>query len=267
MIRRGALWVGPFIFSLALPASAERLWLVVGASATSAEEIIQKTKLHNPRTPDSFIIQTHDCGDKKNLFAWVAKIAPSADAARAALAQLRTTVKDAYVKSCKVKANSLLALRITVIDNSIADLPSDAVNWEDEDRVSSAHLLPDGSVLVIIRHYQEAQDNPLNGRSERPVWVRSPNTRVTLEENCIGPDRAVIAHERIAFQCVTEQTPNALLRSVFVFNANGEKIMEIERCQNPKWVNETTVACYEESVGSDAELKLAKERTEFKLKK
>lgn len=50
-------------------------------------------------------------------------------------------------------------------------------------------------------------------------------------------------------------------------DANGEKLLEIERCQNPKWVNETTVACYEESVGSDAELKLAKKRTEFKLKK
>lgn len=99
----------------------------------------------------------------------VAEIATSDKAGQDALARVRTTVKDAYVKRCDVKPGSLLALRITAIDRSIADVPEDAVNWQDEDRISSTQPLPDGRVLVIARYYVNVSDDPLEGRRERVI--------------------------------------------------------------------------------------------------
>ena len=124
------------VFCCTLPAQAERLWLVIGASAPSAEGIAHKAQALGLRTPNSLVVQTADCGDKKNLYAWVADIAPSVESAQSGLSRLRETVKDAYVKRCDVKPRTLLALRFTAIDPSIADVPETAVNWQDEDRVS-----------------------------------------------------------------------------------------------------------------------------------
>ena len=66
---------------IALPAKADRLWLVVGASDLSAAGISQKAKPLALAAPNSLIIQTKDCGDNKNVFAWAAEIATSANAA------------------------------------------------------------------------------------------------------------------------------------------------------------------------------------------
>lgn len=257
---------GLFLFVSAFPVNAESLWLVVGASDLSATEIASKAKPLFARNPNSLIIQTNDCGDKRNVFAWVAEIAPSADAAQGALARTRASLKDAYVKRCDVKPGSLLALRVAAIDKSIVDVPSDAVNWQEEDRVSSAQPLSDGRALVVVRYYVNAPEDPLEGRRERVILADTAGKRTTLEENCISPGRAVADHGRIAFHCVREEAGDSLLHSVLVFKGTGEKLTEIQHCRNPKWSNEKTIDCEAETVGSDGKLKLNEKRTDLTIK-
>lgn len=265
MIRQSLL-VSIFFFVISLPAKAESLWLVVGASDLSAAEIATKAKPLFLRNPNGLITQTNDCGDKQNVFAWVAEIATSANAAQDALTRVRASLKDAYVKRCEAKPNSLLALRIAAIDKSIVDVPGDAVNWQDEDRVSSIQPLPNGRVLIIVRHYVNAPDDPLEGRRERVMLANSPNKHIALDENCVSPGQAVVDRGRIAFHCAREQAGDSLLHSVLVFKATGEKLMEIQHCRNPKWYNERTIGCEAETVGPNGKLRLNEKRTDLTIK-
>lgn len=257
------LLIGISILFAAFPAKADSVWLVIGASDPSAMGIASKAKTLVSQTPRSLIVQTDDCGDKKNVFAWVAEVATSVDAAQDALKRLQATVKDVYVKRCEPKPGTLLSLGISAIDNSIANVPDDSVNWQDEDRISSAQPLPDGRVFVIARYYAHASDDPLEGRRERAIIAKPPNTRLTLEENCVSPGRAAVDHGRIVFHCAREQAGDTLLHSTLVFGASGKKLMEIQHCREPKWLNERTVACDAESVGPDGKLKLHEKRIDL----
>jgi hypothetical protein len=84
------------------------------------------------------VFQTADCGERHNVFGVALELSDSADAAKVALQRVRSTVKGAYIKRCTVTPRSLLALRLPAVDSSIANVPDDAVNWEDSDRVSTA---------------------------------------------------------------------------------------------------------------------------------
>lgn len=260
-----SLSISIFLFVVSFPAKAESLWLVVGASDLSATEIATKAKPLFVANPNSLIIQTNDCGDKKNVFAW-AEIATSAKAAQDALIRVRVSSKDAYVKRCEVKPNSLLALRIGVIDKSIVGVPSDAVNWQDEDRVSSTQPLADGRVLAVVRYYVNEPDDPLEGRRERVILANSSDKRITLDDNCVSLGHAVIDHGHIAFHCAREQAGDSLLHNVLVFKATGEKLTEIQHCRNPKWSNERTISCDAETVGADGKLQLNETSTNLTIK-
>ena len=254
MIR--ALLIAALILGSVMPAGAERLWLVIGASDRSAEKISQRTKLITVRFPGSLVVQTSDWGEKKKLFAWVAEVAVTAEAAQAALSRTREVVKDAYVKRCDVKPSTLLAFRVTAVDPSIADVPEDAVNWQDADRISSVHPLPDGRTIIIARYFAGVTDDPLEGRRERVILAESSERRVVLENNCPSPGPVVMQHGRCAFHCVREQAGGHLLHNVLVFDSEGKKHMEIQRCRNPRWHNDSVVVCEEETVGPDGQLKL-----------
>ena len=249
------------LFAIACPAKAERVWLVVGASDVSATRIAEKSKPLFQRYPNGKIVQTHDCGDKNNVFAWVAEVTTSASSAKNALAQIRPSVRDAYIKRCDVKPKSLLAFHMPAIHKSIADVPREAVNWDDADRVSSVQPLPDGRALAVVRYFANVQNDPLEGRRERVVLIESPAKPITLEENCLNPGRAVMANDRIAFECAREQAGDHLLHSVLAFKTNGEKLTEISHCRNPKWEAARSLTCERETVGPDGKLKLAKQAT------
>jgi len=245
-----------FVFGTPILAMAERLWLVIGASDLTAAGIAHKAQLLALRIPHGFIVQTTDCGDKNNLFAWVAEATASAEAAQAALSRIRETVKDAYVKRCDVKPGTMLALRITAIDSSIADVPDATVNWQDEDRISSVRPLPDGRTLVIARYFANVTDDPLEGRRERVLLVESPDRHLVLEENCINPGSIVTHQRRIAFHCVREQAGDHLLHNVVVFDAAGKKLTEVQRCRDPRWSGERAIVCKAESVRPNGQLEL-----------
>ena len=133
---------------------AERVWIVVGASSPSPDGIARAAKPLAARWPGSLIFRTADCGEKRDVFGWAYRVAESADDAKAALVAARAVASGAYVKACEVAPRSLLALRVSAVDASIADIPiSVADEWEDQDRVSSAVPLADGRTLVIKRVY------------------------------------------------------------------------------------------------------------------
>lgn len=260
-----AALVALMILGSTLPARGERLWLVVGASSRSAAEIAQKSRLLAIHAPDSLVVQTGDCGEKKNIYAWVAEAAASPEAAQTALARVRTIVKGAYVKRCDVKPGTLLGLRITAVDPSVANVPETAVNWAEKDRVSSVHPLPDGRSIIIARYFTPLMDDPLEGRRERVILAESRGKRMVLEENCPDPGRMATLHGRIAFHCVREEAASHLIHNVTVFGKAGEKLAEIERCRNPEWSGEFVIKCEEESVGPDGQLRLKSKRTEVGL--
>lgn len=248
------------IISSSLPARGERLWLVVGASSHSAAEIARKSRLLAINAPDSLVVQTGDCGDKKNIYAWVAEAAASPEAAQTALARVRTTAKSAYIKRCDVKPATLLALRMTVVDPSIADVPETAVNWTEKDRVSSVHHLPDGRSIVIARYFSPEMDDPLEGRRERVILTGGKQKTAILEENCPSSGLIATFRGKVAFHCVRGEAGVHLIHNVSVFGKNGEKLTEIKGCRNPGWSGESVIECDQESVDSDGQLSLKRKQ-------
>jgi len=251
-----AMLVIGFMLTAVSPVCAERLWLVIGASDSSPAGIAHKAKPLIQRIPQSLIVHTTDCGDKKPMYAWVANIADTADAARVALSRVKQTVTDAYVKTCDVKPKTLLDLRIPAIDPSIADVPDTAVNWEDDDRISLVRTLPDGRSFIVVRHYSPNPDDPLEGRSERIILSHSRGSRRILEDNCLSPGGMTLRGKTLAFQCVREQAGDHLIHTVMIFDGEGVKLGEVARCRDPKFTGDLTLTCKAESVDSTGKLTL-----------
>lgn len=248
------------ILGMSLPAWAERLWLVVGASDPTAAGIARKAKALAGTSSGGLVVRTGDCGDTRSTFAWVPEVATSSKAARAALSRVRAATKDAYLKHCDVRPGTLLSLRMTAVDPSIAHVPESAVNWEEQDRISTARTLPQGRSIVIVRSYSPAPDDPLEGKRERVILADHSGNRKVLEENCIDPGPVAARQGRLAFHCAREQAGDHLFHDVVVYDGSGQKRAEIRRCRDPKWRGGQVIECGEESVGPDGALTLRAKR-------
>jgi hypothetical protein len=244
----------------AAPARPERVWLVIGASDSSPAEIARKARALSARLHGGIVVQTADCGVKPSVFAWVAEVARSEDAARSALERTRAEVSDAYVKPCDVRPGSLLSLRVTAVDPSIADVPADAVNWSREDRVSSAVPLKGDGAIVIVRAFAPDPEDPLEGRRERLVLARTPDQRVTLDDNCVSAGAISARSGAIALHCAREQAGDHLLHSVLVFDAAGKKVAEVTHCRDPRPDGPDRFVCRAEAVDAAGRLTLRDRR-------
>lgn len=271
MIQRcaGAALLALGLTLLAAPAHAERLWLLIGASDASAAAMAKKAKPLAAKAPASLVMQTNDCGESKNVFAWVAELAGSAEAAQAALPRARQLAPDAYIKRCEARAGSLLALRINAIDPSIAEVPANAVNWREQDRVSVVKPLTGDTAragpprnLLVTRYFADTPNDPLEGRRERVSLVEPTGQRIVLQEHCLDVARIALQRGAITLQCTREQAADELLHSVLVFDAAGKKVAEVERCRNPQWPTHTqggpAITCEGESVDATGRLTLAR---------
>jgi hypothetical protein len=252
------------LLSMAPLAYGERLWLVIGASDASAMGIAHKAKRLETSATNGFVADMRDCAEKRDVFAWVMNVSTTESDARHALQRARETSKDAYLRACDVKPGSLLALRVSAVHPSIADVPSSAVNWDERDRVSSARLLPDGRTLVVNRHFVPAPDDPLEGRRERVLLADAAGTLHVLEENCLDSTATSSKSGFLALECVREQAANHLLHNVIVFDASGRKVTEVPRCRRPAWSGSATLACQEEAVRSDGHLVLQRKIVDMK---
>jgi hypothetical protein len=241
-------------------ASTQQLWLVVGASDASPAAIARKAKTLSQGRAGSMVFATRDCGDKKNVFGWAAEIATTPEAAQAALARTRSTIKDAYLKRCEVRPGTLLALKLPAVDPSVADVPEDAVNWSDEDRVSSATPLPDGRVAVVARYFVNDPNDSLEGRRQKLLLITTSNQKLTLMDPCLGAGSVSAKKGRLAFTCARESAADQDLHSTFVFDGDGKQLLEVQHCGKPKWVDDQTISCSEETIDAAGNLKLRPKR-------
>lgn len=254
-----ALWV--LVAGATPAANPSRVWLVVGASDRSAAAIASKARGLVARFPRGVVFATADCGDKANVFGFAADVAADPAAAEAALARVRVSLTDAYLKRCDVKPQSLLAHRVHAVDLSIARVPSSAVNWCDEDRVSTMFALNDGRAVAAVRYFEKAPEDPLEGRRTR-LELLAAGSRVVLTQNCSMPASLIGRKSLIAVQCVVEQAADNLLHDVIVFGATGQHLLTVSHCREPRWSSDTTLQCKEESVDAEGALRVTPKRVE-----
>jgi hypothetical protein len=243
---------------------ATTAWIVVGASDPSPAGIARAAKRLAPRGPGSLTFQTADCGEKRNVFGVALEILDSQDLAKAALERWRGVVKDAYVKRCAVAPRSLLSLRVPVVAPSIADVPEDAVNWDDSDRISSAVKLPDGRDLVAERFFVNDPEDPLEGRRVRVRLADGAAKGKVLSDDCTSPEQFAVRDGLLAFQCAGAEAGDQLLHTVLVFDPSGVQLAKIEPCRKPTFPDSATVACSEESVNAKGRLKLRSKQVALK---
>jgi hypothetical protein len=129
------------VIMTAAHARAQDLWLVVGASDADPSGIVRKA------------IDT----------------ANSREAAQQALIRAQVNHEAAYLKHRRVAAQSLLALKIPAIDSSIAEVPDDAIDWEEKDRISAAVPITKVRAAVILRYYIRDLDDSEEGKRPRVI--------------------------------------------------------------------------------------------------
>lgn len=239
---------------------AEDIWLVVGASDPTPAGIAQKWKARGMSS--GIVVKSSDCGDSKNVFAWVPRFETSVERARNSLQAVKRSLQDAYIKRCRVRPRSLLAFRETAVDFSIADVPATAVNWDDADRVTTIHTLKGTWHIVISRYYEGSIEDSLEGRRERVILVGHGGERHSLQQ-CVQPEKFTTDEGILAFQCTVAQAGDELLHNVVVYTMGGQKAKEVMHCRNPTFRGERTIACESEAVGADGVLKLQKVARNF----
>lgn len=262
----------PIVFACCLgfpifAAAGTPLWLIVAASDVSPAGIAAKAKTLAPLFSQGIVFQTRDCGAGKNMFGFASFIDASISGAKRDLAITRQSIKDAYLRKCAVSSGSLLDLRIPAVDPSIAEVPANAVNWSDADRVSSSRRLKDGRSLVIIRYYLNDLHDPLEGRRERVLVAQAQTARIKLLDNCPAAAAIVSGQGRIAVQCAREQAGPYILHSVSVYEGNGQKLKEIRACRDPKWRSNSSLQCASERVTVDGQLHLTSKLTALPVAK
>ena len=240
-------------------APADR-YLVVGASAGSPAIIAHKARALADAAPGGGLVATTaDCGDRRPVFVWVASVAESRDAAQAALAQLRQRVPDAWLRRCAPRPGSLLALGVPAVDASIAEVPADAVNWRDADRVSGVLALRgpgEPAFLVLQRAHVATPDDPLEGRRTRVLLPHAGSAPKVLLEDCGGARDAVRTEQWLALACDSEQAADHILHTVHAFSANGVEVLTVPRCREPRIVGTATLQCRAEAVDAQGRLRL-----------
>jgi hypothetical protein len=235
--------------------SAEEVFLVVLASNERPSGIAHEAhKLATAAGP--LIVDVRDCGAELPMYTVTAAVSTSREEASATLSRVKSAVPDAYVKPCRVRPRSLLAYRISAVDPSMSAVPRDAVNWEEDDRLSEVTALDATHSIVAVRHYVVAKDDPLEGRRERVVLIGPAGARTTLSEQCTDMRHSSLNQRLVAFECATEEAGDTLLHSVFVVTEDGRQVKAIDHCRKPEWKGSGQLHCSVESVKADGGLVL-----------
>lgn len=191
---------------------------------------------------------------------WVVTLKPVDSRSTAALLAdewKRRGRSDAYVRLCRVRPDSPLAIGQASVDPSIAEVPANAVNWSDEDRVSRAALIPGKRVLYFQRQYHPDPEDPREGR-RTSVWLKSaPGEKLMLLARDCEQAKHAATDTHVALSCAAEVAGDHLLHTVALYDATtGRRSAQIERCRQPR-LSDTGLSCLKESVNADNRLSLA----------
>lgn len=234
-----------------------RLWLAVGATDSSPAEIAQQAKSLSREFPGGLVVQMSDCGGAEDELAWVAEASASREVAEAALSRLRAQAAEAYLMACEVRAGTLLAFRVSAVDASVADIFDWGIEfWSEADRVSSAHPLPDGRTILVVRYFDPEDQGPLFGQSER-VLLGSPDGRLSvLDDYCSEAGGFVTRDGMAAFHCVEESIAHLPFPAVQLFDAASGRLAHVRACRDPAFSAPRIVSCQGVSYTSERELRL-----------
>jgi hypothetical protein len=211
------------------------------------------------RWPETSIAVSADCENlQPGVYLAVAAITADREKAGEAAARLRTEAGSAHVRECRPKPGSRIALGVPAVDASIRNVPDDAVNWTDDDRVSTVVKLPGSGYLWVRRTYEAAREDPREGRRESVLYFAAdPRQARTLDADCTGVTWAARG-TWIALSCAREVAADHLLHQTTVFDRNsGKPALTLRRCRDPRFASETEVSCMAEQVDADGNLRLA----------
>lgn len=240
----------------------EAKWLVIAATKQEVTPSLEATRKLQARWPHVTVVASAECdGLRAGLYLAVTEIAVDRSAADAALQKLKSDVPDAYVRECRTKVDSTLAVGVPLVDPSIAQVPSDSVNWSDRDRISSVIKLTGGGYVWIRRWYSPVPDDPLEGRRESVLYFDgSPENAKELQASCTDAHAVQLGH-LLALSCARENAGDNLLHEVTVFDTTSGKAMKsVPRCREPAFVSLTDITCKSESVDPHGRLKLEVKR-------
>ncbi len=236
------------------------------ATSPTAGQAIGIAKRYQSSLGKVNIVASDDCTNlKPGLFLSVAGIWNKREDAQHKVSANRKTVRDSYARACQMRPGSRMQFGIDAVEPSIFEVPSDAVNWDDRDRVSE--VLGAGPIYVWIRRqYQKDKEDPREGR-RTSLWVfrTDPSSAQVLVPDCFDA-QVVVSDRLVATACAIENAADHLLHQVQVIDTNfGRPIRTVDRCRNPAFVRGTELGCEAETVGPDGALKLTPVRFPLKI--
>jgi hypothetical protein len=230
------------VTACATPQVATGEWLAIAAARADAGQAVSLARELRREWPRATVVSSGDCaGFRPGLFLVVVRTSTTADAERT-VAGLKGRFADAYRRECTPVAGSAIAAGLPTVDDSIFDVPSDAVNWDSRDMVSSVHTR-DGRSIWIRRWYEKAPEDPLEGRRVSVLLREGAGDVRELLARCSGAE-AVLAPTQAAVTCETLVAGSDLFHTVHVFDlATGKKTKTLDRCRNPHFEPNGDMVC------------------------
>ena len=245
-------------FACAGTTQASGKWLVIAGSNRSVSPALNVKKKLERKWPSVSIIASNDCQAlAPDLFLTVAGITSDRASAETALVRLKMDISDAYVRECRPKDETMLMFGLPVVDASIEQVPVDAVNWSDKDRLSTVVKLPQKGYLWIRHRYVADPNDAREGRRQSVLFFdEKPDKTIELKADCPDP-HAQQRGQWITFDCAREVAGDNLLHETVVVDlTSGKSIYGVRRCRNPQFVSDSEITCQIERVNADGQLSL-----------
>jgi len=249
-----------------LPAAAQQPWLVIAGSFPSATEAIKLTAKLRAIEPAS-VVMSSDCENlRQGLYLSAAIVTADRAIAQSALEKAKTIAHDSYLRECKARPASRIALNVPAIDPSIERVPDDAVNWTDEDRTSTVAKLPSG-YLWLRRTYVAAPEDPQEGRRTAALFFAAkPAEARQLTEDCSDSGHAQNG-TRVALSCARESAGDNLFHEITVYDTSTARpLLQIKHCRKPNLPTPNQLACQVEEVDAQGTLRLRPKQLEIPSK-
>lgn len=240
-------------------------WLMIAGSTRTVSAALEVDQKIAPKWPHVTIVASADCqGLKPDLFLTVAETAVDRVSAEDTLPKLKITVPDSYVRECRPKPDTILSLGLPLIDPSIEHVPADAVNWSDQDRISSVIKLPASGYLWIRRWYLAHPNDPREGRRESVLFfMENPHSSIELQADCAAPYARQLSHW-IALSCERGvAADNVLHETVVLDTVSGKAVYSVQHCRKPTFISESEITCEAENVNAEGKLALQTKRLQF----
>ncbi len=251
------LWVLSSLLLL-LAADDRPVWLVIAGSHTSVKPATETKQKLQSSWPEAAIVASDDCdGLRRGLFLAVAAKLPRREEAQEVLSKVKVAVPDAYVRECRPKPASRIQFGVPVVEPSIESVPTNAVNWTDEERISRVATLPGAGHLWIRRRFEPVPEDPREGRRTAVLFfAETPETAVSLDEDCTDPQFSQKGG-RVALSCARETAADNLLHETKVYDIHsGKELLTVRRCRQPELRSAVELSCKAEEIGADGQLRL-----------